>query len=185
MTTVGHREPSGSIAVRGGVVAALVHILLNLEERLDLPGGDVVMVHRGARVVREEQAGGKDIVADAHRRSGREPRCQHRGPTATLVVSAPAHGSSQNGQFQTIPMVYRLDIVDADFVVPRSSPPANPCYAPVMRRGQSTIEYMLTISTISIAIVAIVWSLCGTLQTSTESLGASLVTSLTTGGVQP
>lgn len=54
-----------------------------------------------------------------------------------------------------------------------------------MRRGQSTIEYMLTISTISIAIVAIVWSLCGTLQVGTQSLGASLNTSLTEGGVHP
>lgn len=53
-----------------------------------------------------------------------------------------------------------------------------------MRRGQSTLEYMLTISMISIAIVAVVWSLCGTIQASTISLGASMVTSLTEGGVQ-
>lgn len=53
-----------------------------------------------------------------------------------------------------------------------------------MRRGQSTVEYLLTISVLSIAIAGVVLSLCGTIEASTLSLGGSLATSLTTGGVQ-
>lgn len=54
-----------------------------------------------------------------------------------------------------------------------------------MRRGQSTVEYLLTISVISIAVAALVLSLSATIESSTVSLGGSLAESLTTGGVQP
>ncbi len=54
-----------------------------------------------------------------------------------------------------------------------------------MKRGQSTVEYLLTISALSIAIAAVVLSLCGTLEGSSLALGRSLAVSLTTGGVQP
>ncbi len=54
-----------------------------------------------------------------------------------------------------------------------------------MRRGQSTTEYLLTISAISIALAAVVIALSGTIESSTLSLGSSLADSLTTGGVQP
>lgn len=53
-----------------------------------------------------------------------------------------------------------------------------------MRRGQSTVEYLLTISVLSVAIAAVVLSLCGTIEGSVLSLGSSLATSLTSGGVQ-
>ncbi len=54
-----------------------------------------------------------------------------------------------------------------------------------MRRGQSTVEYMLTLSAISIAVAALVLSLSATIESSTVSLGGSLADSLTTGAVQP
>jgi hypothetical protein len=54
-----------------------------------------------------------------------------------------------------------------------------------MRRAQSTVEYLLTISVLSIAVVAVVLALGGTIRASTLSLGGSLAESLTTGGVQP
>ena len=53
-----------------------------------------------------------------------------------------------------------------------------------MKRGQSTVEYMITIAVISIAVAAVVLTLSKTLQSSSVSLGGSLSTSLTTGGVQ-
>jgi hypothetical protein len=54
-----------------------------------------------------------------------------------------------------------------------------------MRRGQSTVEYLLTISVLSVAIAAVVLSLSATIEGSVLSLGRSLATSLTSGGVQP
>ena len=53
-----------------------------------------------------------------------------------------------------------------------------------MRRAQSTVEYMLAIAVISIAVVAAMQILLGTMTRETSSLGASMATSLTTDGVQ-
>ncbi len=53
-----------------------------------------------------------------------------------------------------------------------------------MRRGQSTVEYMLTIAVISIAVAAVVIALGTAMQSSAKSLGSSMATSLTTDGVQ-
>ncbi len=52
------------------------------------------------------------------------------------------------------------------------------------RRAQSTIEYMLTISVITIAIMAVIYGLMSVVYSETGSLGSSLTTSLTTDGVQ-
>jgi Flp pilus assembly pilin Flp len=54
-----------------------------------------------------------------------------------------------------------------------------------VRRGQSTVEYLLTLSVLSIAVAAVVLTLGGTIRSSTLSLGSSLADSLTRGGVQP
>jgi hypothetical protein len=51
-------------------------------------------------------------------------------------------------------------------------------------RGQSTVEYMLVISALSIAIAALMYVLYNTVADSTESTGRSMAESLTTGGVQ-
>ncbi|MBM4366220.1 MAG: hypothetical protein FJ102_08380 [Deltaproteobacteria bacterium] len=53
-----------------------------------------------------------------------------------------------------------------------------------VRRGQSTVEYMLTIAVISIAVAAVVIALGSAMQSSATSLGGSMATSLTTDGVQ-
>ncbi|MFH1463976.1 MAG: hypothetical protein ABIO70_06305 [Pseudomonadota bacterium] len=52
------------------------------------------------------------------------------------------------------------------------------------RSGQTTVEYMLTVSVIVIAIMAVVYTLTGVIYTESRSLGRSLSTSLTTDGVQ-
>lgn len=54
-----------------------------------------------------------------------------------------------------------------------------------MRRAQSTVEYLLTLSVLSIAIAAVVLALGTTIRSSSISLGGSLAESLTKGGVQP
>ncbi len=53
-----------------------------------------------------------------------------------------------------------------------------------MRKGQTTVEYMLTISVVSIAIVVVMYAMYGMIRQQTTSLGGSLATSLTTDGVQ-
>jgi Flp pilus assembly pilin Flp len=57
-------------------------------------------------------------------------------------------------------------------------------YTPGVRRGQSTVEYLLTISVISIAIVALLYALMSTMSGAGSSLGSSLATSLTSDPVQ-
>ncbi len=52
------------------------------------------------------------------------------------------------------------------------------------RRAQTTVEYMLTISVITIAIMAVVFTLMSVVYEETGTLGNSLATSLTTDGVQ-
>jgi Flp pilus assembly pilin Flp len=53
-----------------------------------------------------------------------------------------------------------------------------------MTRGQSTVEYLLLASVLSIALVALL-ELTGTVATdSTKELGSSMATSLATDGVQ-
>jgi hydrogenase/urease accessory protein HupE len=52
------------------------------------------------------------------------------------------------------------------------------------RRAQTTVEYMLTVSVITIAIMAVVYTLMSVVYEETGSLGRSLGTSLTTDGVQ-
>lgn len=52
------------------------------------------------------------------------------------------------------------------------------------RRGQSTTEYLLTISVISIAIASAMASFYFTMKSETEATGESMAESLTTGGVQ-
>ena len=54
-----------------------------------------------------------------------------------------------------------------------------------MRKGQSTVEYMLTIATLSLAVAALLLGLGKTISGSAISLGSSMATSLTTDGVQP
>jgi hypothetical protein len=54
-----------------------------------------------------------------------------------------------------------------------------------VRRAQSTVEYLLTISVLSIAVAAVVLALGGTIRSSSLSLGGSLAESLTRGDVQP
>lgn len=54
-----------------------------------------------------------------------------------------------------------------------------------MRRGQSTVEYLLTMSVVSIAIVAIMLSFDAVFTDSVEDLSGSMAEeSLTTQGVQ-
>ena len=54
-----------------------------------------------------------------------------------------------------------------------------------MRRGQSTVEYLLTMSVVSIAIVAIMLSFDAVFTDSVEDLAGSMAEeSLTTQGVQ-
>jgi hypothetical protein len=53
-----------------------------------------------------------------------------------------------------------------------------------MRRGQSTTEYMLTISLICIAIAAVMLVLYGRVASETASTGRSMAQSLTTGAAQ-
>lgn len=52
------------------------------------------------------------------------------------------------------------------------------------RKAQTTVEYMMTISVITIAIMAVVWTLISVVYEETGTLGSSLSTSLTTDGVQ-
>jgi Flp pilus assembly pilin Flp len=52
------------------------------------------------------------------------------------------------------------------------------------RAGQATVEYMLVISVLSIAIAAVLYGLYGTLASATAGTGSSMVQSLTTGGTQ-
>jgi Flp pilus assembly pilin Flp len=54
----------------------------------------------------------------------------------------------------------------------------------VMRAGQTTTEYMMTISVITIAIIAVIRLLLGTLYYETDRLANSMATSLTTDGIQ-
>lgn len=54
-----------------------------------------------------------------------------------------------------------------------------------MRTGQSTVEYMLTVSVLSIAVVALLLGLGRTISGSAISLGGSMAHSLTDEGVQP
>ncbi len=53
-----------------------------------------------------------------------------------------------------------------------------------VRRAQSTVEYLLAIAVISIAVVAAMQILVGTMTNETSALGASMAESLTTDGVQ-
>lgn len=53
-----------------------------------------------------------------------------------------------------------------------------------MRRGQSTTEYMMTISFICIAIAAVMYVFYGVVADETEATGRSMAESLTTGGAQ-
>jgi Flp pilus assembly pilin Flp len=52
------------------------------------------------------------------------------------------------------------------------------------RRGQTTVEYMMTISVITIAIMAVVYTFMTVIYDETGALGTSLATSLTTDGIQ-
>ncbi len=52
------------------------------------------------------------------------------------------------------------------------------------RSAQTTVEYMMTISVITIAIMAVVFTLMSVVYEETGNLGQSLGTSLTTDGVQ-
>ena len=52
------------------------------------------------------------------------------------------------------------------------------------RRAQTTIEYMMTISVITLAIMAVVYGLMSVVYKETGTLGRGLKTSLTTDGVQ-
>lgn len=52
------------------------------------------------------------------------------------------------------------------------------------RRAQTTVEYMMTISVITIAIMAVVYGLTKVVHQETKGLGRSMTTSLTTDGVQ-
>jgi len=55
---------------------------------------------------------------------------------------------------------------------------------PRTRRAQTTVEYMLTIAVITIAIMAVMYTLTSVVFDETNSLAGSLGTSLTTDGVQ-
>jgi hypothetical protein len=52
------------------------------------------------------------------------------------------------------------------------------------RRAQTTVEYMLTISVITIAVMAVVYTLMSVVYSETGNLGQSMATSLTTDGIQ-
>ena len=52
------------------------------------------------------------------------------------------------------------------------------------RPGQTTVEYMLTVSVVVIAIMAVIYTLTGVIYTESRTLGRSLSTSLTSDGVQ-
>lgn len=58
-------------------------------------------------------------------------------------------------------------------------------YRTLVRRAQSTVEYLLTLSVLSIAVAAVVLGLGSTIRSSSLSLGGSLAESLTRGEVQP
>jgi len=53
------------------------------------------------------------------------------------------------------------------------------------RRAQATVEYMLVISFLSIAVAAALYGIYGSLATATEGTGNSMAESLTKGGIQP
>ena len=53
-----------------------------------------------------------------------------------------------------------------------------------LRKAQTTVEYMMTISVITIAIMAVIFGLMSVVYSETGSLGSSLSSSLTTDGVQ-
>lgn len=53
-----------------------------------------------------------------------------------------------------------------------------------MRKGQSTVEYMLTVATLSLAVAALLLGLGKTISGSSISLGSSLAQSLVDDGVQ-
>ncbi len=52
-------------------------------------------------------------------------------------------------------------------------------------RGQSTVEYMLTISALVIAIAAAMYAVSDRIVDATAGTGSSMAESLTRGGVQP
>lgn len=55
-----------------------------------------------------------------------------------------------------------------------------------MRKGQSTVEYMLTMSVVSLAIIATMWSFTSVFRTGVQTLSSDMATdTLTTQGVQP
>ena len=55
-----------------------------------------------------------------------------------------------------------------------------------MRKGQSTVEYMLTMSVVSFAIIAIMWSFSSVFRSSVETLSGDMSSdTLTTQGIQP
>ncbi len=104
-----------------------------------------------------------------------------RGPVARR--STPSGGLDAGPEALSLGgLASAIDAVDA----PTSQRPGerDPGYDPRVRRGQSTVEYMLTISVISIAIAAVILALGSAMQASAKSLGASMATSLTTDGVQ-
>ena len=53
-----------------------------------------------------------------------------------------------------------------------------------MRRGQTTVEYLLVISAISIAIAAVLYGVYNSVASQTATTGEALSETLTTGGVQ-
>jgi uncharacterized protein (UPF0333 family) len=53
-----------------------------------------------------------------------------------------------------------------------------------MRSGQSTVEYLMTIAVVVIAIAAAMGAFYTVVTNETASTGHSMATSLTTGGVQ-
>ncbi len=53
-----------------------------------------------------------------------------------------------------------------------------------MRKAQTTVEYMMTISVIVIAVIAVMRLMLDVVYDETGQLGSSLTTSLTTDGVQ-
>ncbi len=108
--------------------------------------------------------------------------CMARSPD-----DRPATVQALSDRVRELPKVASfLDLVQALPIAP-APPPGLRGVIPSgsMRRGQSTVEYLLTISAISIAVAALVLSLSATIESSTVSLGSSLADSLTTGGVQP
>ena len=54
-----------------------------------------------------------------------------------------------------------------------------------MRKGQSTVEYMLTMSVVSLAIIATMWSFTTIFRKGVETLSSDMASeTLTTQGVQ-